>query len=299
MLKKIKGLGQMMYLDVILRTSGSAFALGIMAAILVNGVTFNWVGALLGFIIILLMQSFAQHSLDTIMDESPPEDSAFRGKVLRTFSKTELRKIFIFASILTFLTGGLTVFFVRHWLLIPVILLGYYFVVQYAKTNIESYPGFAFAGCALGGWLTQTDMIYTSGKAFIQHDMVILSLCIALTGLYLIGQKLYRIDDYDREMTSKQKKFYFRWSLRFIHHPTQWAWLGFMMIACGNYRMQIAGTVIAWIPFILWFITRHRTCNNLNCINSRVRRLECLYPNCNRKCTTCKYGGKHLFRGKI
>jgi len=278
-IEKAKNISKMIYIDVILRTSGYGMFIGIFLAIFVIGVQLNIVNAIAGFLVLVLMQGLAQHSLDTIMDKAPVEHSAFRKFAIKAFSTEGLRRIYLTATVISTVVVIVGVFIIKHYLIIPVFLLGAYCIYQYAKTNIEWYPSLAFAMCAVGGYLTQVDLRYTLDyQQFLLYNMPICSAFFLLYGLYKIGQVLYRQDDYQREMTTDYQITYHRANLRWIHHQTQLPIMALIASIAGYIKDQPLYSEIALVLVLIyltiWIAGRHKTCNNVFCKYNPARRFR-------------------------
>lgn len=277
---KAKSILQLTYLDVILRTSGFAMVLGATIGVLVVGASFNWINLLAGFLVLVLMQGLAQHSLDTLMDTAPPEHSAFRKFAVKNFKPAELKKIYITASIASCIVVAVGVFLIKHYLIIPIFLIGLLFIYKYAQTNIEWYSAFAFAAASIGGFLTQADLNYVADvPQFLMWNMPICALFFFLYGFYKIGQVLYRTDDYQREMTPQGHIQYARWNLRFIHHQAQWPLLALIFAIVGLVKRtplySELSLVCVIILLIIWFNYRHHACNKITCKCNETRKARC------------------------
>ena len=277
--EKAKNVWKMTYIEVILRTSGFAMALGAAVAVLVIGVAFNWINLLIGFLVLVLMQGLAQHSLDTVMDKAPVEDSAFRKFASKAFTNKELMKIYKYASISAAVVVVVGVLLIKHYLIIPIFLVGLFCIYMYAKTNIEWYSAFGFAAAAIGGYLTQADLNYTlDWQNFLIWNMPICALFFFLYGFYKIGQVLYRTDDYQREMCPKHHIWYARRNLRCIHHQVQWPLMALIFATAGYYAHKWEYSVVALVMVLIfygiWFSSRHSTCNNSGCKKNAVFKMK-------------------------
>lgn len=277
--EKAKNVWKLTYIDVILRTSGFAMALGAAVAVLIIGVSFNWINFLAGFLVLVLMQGLAQHSLDTIMDQAPVDDSAFRKFASKAFTEKELYRIYKYASVAATVVVLIGVLLIKHYLIIFIFLLGLFCIYQYARTNIEWYSAFAFAAAAIGGYLTQADLNYVlDWQQFLIWNMPICALFFFLFGFYKIGQILYRTDDYQREMCPKHHIWYARRNLRCIHHQTQWPLFALIFAIAGYYAnywvYSVVSLIMVLIFYGIWFSTRHSTCNNVSCKKNAVRKMR-------------------------
>ena len=268
---KAKGMSKLIYLDVIVRTSGYSLMIGMVAAVLLTPAHFNWFNAVAGFIVLIIMQGLMQHSLDTIMDKDPVDDSKFRKFAIRTFTMAELKKIYIAAAIAATVIVIFGLFIVHRWLIIIPFLFGMNCIFKYAKTGLISYPAFAWANVTLAGWLLQTDILLTwDYKAFLAWNMPIICLCLFVFAIFQVGQVLYRIDDTMRSMNREQVIAFQRNNLRYIHHQSMLPIIGFIFAAFGYYWIALAFAIVF---LSIWVWKRHHFCNNVHCKNSGYRNI--------------------------
>jgi len=284
----------MVYLDVILRTSGYCLILGTFLAVLHKGADFNLINFLLGAFILILMQGVMQHSIDTILDKDPVETSSFRKFAVRTFTPKELKKVFGLAIILSLIIVAFSIFWVGRWLLIVPYLIGIICIIMYARTSIVSYPSFAWANVVMGGYLLQTDFVFTlSPSAFFSENIAVICLCLFVMAFFGIGQVLYKIDDHMRDMSFDQVVAYQRFNLRWLHHQSLLPVIGLIFALFGHYYIA---AVFAGLFLVIWHRTRHSVCNNITCVNNTTRKINSTCQSCRKKpnalgkkpCKTCK-----------
>ena len=269
--EKVKGVSKLLYLDVIVRTSGYALIIGMLAAVLLTPAHFNWFNAIAGFAVLILMQGLMQHSLDTILDKDPVDDSKFRKFAIRTFTMKELKKIYFAAAIASTIIVIFGLFIVQRWLIIIPFLFGINCIYKYAKTSLISYPAFAWANVTLAGWLLQTDIVLSLDyKAMLLADMPIICLCLFVFAIFQVGQVLYKIDDTMRIMNREQVIAFQRNNLRFIHHQSMLPIIGFIFAAFGYYWYAL---IFAAAFLAIWVWKRHHFCNNVHCKNSGYKHL--------------------------
>lgn len=291
---KLKGFGKMVYLDVIVRTSGYCLFFGTFLAVLHKGAHLNWVNFLLGLLVLIVMQGVMQHSIDTILDKDPVETSSFRKFAVRTFTPKELKRVFGAAAIMSIIIVAFSIFWVGRWLLIVPFIIGIICIVMYARTSIISYPSFAWANVVMGGYLLQTDFVFSADPVImLKENIAVVCLCLFVMGFFAIGQVLYKIDDHMRDMTFDQVVAHQRFNLRWMHHQSMLPLIGLLFALFGHY--YIAG-IFALLFLVIWHRARHSVCNNITCKNNVVRRLEGPCKVCKKKtnlfgkkpCVTCK-----------
>jgi len=285
----------MVYLDVILRTSIYCLVIGTFVAVLHKGADFNLINFLLGAVILVIMQGMMQHSIDTIMDKDPVETSGFRKFAVRTFTPKELKKVFGFATLISLVIVLFAIFWVGRWLLIVPYVIGIVCIIMYARTSIITYPSFAWANVVMGGYLLQTDFVFsTSPRVMLEENIAVVCICLFIMAFFGIGQVLYKIDDHMRDMTFDQVVAYQRFNLRWYHHQSLLPIIGFIFALFGHY--YIAG-VFALLFLFIWHRTRHSVCNNITCKNNTVRKLKEPCKSCKKEtgilkkkpCATCKH----------
>jgi hypothetical protein len=269
--EKVKGVSKLLYLDVIVRTSGYSLFLGMMAAVLLTPAHFNWLNAVAGFIVLILMQGLMQHSLDTISDNDPVDDSKFRKFAIRTFTMKELKRIYITAAIASTIIVIFGLFIIKRWLIIIPFILGMNCIFKYAKTGLISYPAFGWSCVVMTGWLLQADLVLSLDyNAVLLADMPIICLCLVVFAIFQVGQVLYKVDDSMRIMNREQVIAHQRNNLRYIHHQTFLPIFGFIFAAFGYYWISLA-FAIAFL--VIWTWKRHHICNNVKCKNNGCRNI--------------------------
>jgi len=292
---KVTGFAKMAYLDVILRTSIYCLIIGTLTAVLTKGIDLNWINFLIGVVVVIVMQGVMQHSVDTIMDRDPVETSSFRKFAIRTFTQKELKRIFASGFVIIVGVAAVSIFVVGHWLLIVPFIFGVICIVMYARTSIISYPSFAWANVTMGAYLLQTDFVYSwRPSVLLSGNIAVICICLFVMGFFAVGQVLYKIDDHLRNMTFNQIVAYQRANLRWMHHQSLLPLIGFICALFGHYYIA---AVFAALFLIIWFSTRHSTCNNISCYNNVTRRLAGPCVKCKKKkpeivgvppCKTCK-----------
>lgn len=285
----------MTYLDVVLRTSGYCLILGTFIAVLTKDIDLNWINFLIGVVVVIVMQGVMQHSVDTILDRDPVETSSFRKFAIRTFTPKELKRIFISGFVIMVVVAAVSIFIVGHWILIVPFIFGIICIIMYARTSLVSYAAFSWANVTMGAYLLQTDFVYSwSPSVLLEGNIAIVCACLFIMAFFAIGQTLYKVDDSMRTMTFDQVIAYQRFNLRWMHHQSLLPLIGLVLALFGHYYFA---AVFAGLFLVIWFMTRHRTCNNVTCYNNVTRRLAGPCMKCKRPkplvagtppCKTCK-----------